>query len=746
MHPGVVLLGRFAIERRVGATQVASVFRARDQERGTTVALKVLHPSDESEHRERLWREAVILRRLSDPRIVRYVAHGELEDGSPFLATEWIHGETLSSRLAQRELTLDESICLGGLLAATLATAHARGIIHRDIKPENILLREGAIDDPILIDFGVAHAGLGPGAPTQAGVILGTLGYMPPEQARGEATLDARADVFALGAVIFKCITGQSIFGELDEIALLSKTLVATPPRLRSLRRDVPSSLDDLLAAMLARDPNERPADASQVVEALGSFRILGGKPELRATSTAPAPVPHYSVMPTRMDDVEDSQVLVFAEQLERRGEFEQAIAFYRRAAAQALAEHDFEACLIRADRGITCGADGEVLGRLLLRKAEAHKWRGENLHARACAEAALARIPRTDARWFSAAGEVMESSSRLADSSALHRAVDSLCDLSARGKLADFHVIALARAAGVLLAAGNLASCDDFLRVIETSHAVNEQETEPLTAAHVLRAQAYRALVIGDTSRALALYNHSIRLFESIGDTRTACEYLVCSAAACLELGAYLEAERALSNAGAAANRMNLHNVRAAVIHEQALLFARLGDMQTAIVKAENAIEAFQVQGDRRMETSARLRHAFVLLQADCVDEAQAELETTLPLPIVTPPQQVYGLALRAAIELRRGLASRAVATTARAVETLDVLGGIEEGESFALRVHAEALYAAGQRDEAALAIARARSRVHERKALISDASWGKVFLERIDEHARIEAHYRAW
>jgi tetratricopeptide (TPR) repeat protein len=743
VQPGAVLVGRFEIERRVGASRIASVFLARDRDLGQSVAIKVLHPTNESDHRERLWREAVILRRLSHPRIARYVTHGELEDGAPFLATEWIAGETLGSRLAQRALTLDECICLGSRIAETLEIAHQRGIVHRDIKPDNLMLRDSAIEDPVLIDFGVAHAG--PGSLTQAGVILGTLGYMPPEQARGEAQLDARADVFALGAVLFRCITGQAIFGELDEIALLSKTITATPPSLRSLRTDVPAALDELVSTMLARDPSERPTDAGVVRDALASFSLIGGRPEVRASSTAPAPITQYSVVPTRMDNLDERQALLFAEQLERRGEFEQAIAFYIRAAAQALARHDFEACLTRADRGIICGAEGELLGRLLLRKAEAHKWRGETLHQRACAEAALSLFRRSEARWFSAVSEVMEASARLGESSALHRAVDALCDISAGGKLAPFHVGALARAACVLLSEGNLASAEDFLRVIEASHAVEGVDPDPAASAHVTRAKANRALMLGDTSGSLALCNTSIRMFEAMGDTRNACQYLVTSAAACLELGAFLEAERALSNAGAAAGRTGLINVRAHVIHEQALLFARLGDLQTGIVKSGNAIEAFMAQADRRMETSARLRHAFLLLRAGKIEEATSELEATFAQGAFTLPQRVVGFTLRAATELERGLYSRAVNTVMRAMEILDSIGGIEEGESLTLLVNAEALMAAGDHAAAQRAIERAQNRVLERCAMIHDASWAKAFMERIDEHVRIEKLARA-
>ena len=221
--------------------------------------MKVLYGRDAGEHKERLYREARILEKLSHPGIVKHVAHGETDDGMPFLAMEWIVGETLGKRLARTGLTMGESVKMVTRIAETLAVAHAKGIIHRDIKPGNLLLRDTDFDRPALIDFGIARMGLGASAITNTGVMLGTLGYMAPEQARGTKQLDARADVFALGAVLFKCITGLPAFAGDDEIAILAKMLFEAPPRVRDIRKDVPAALDDLLARMLSRDPHAAP-------------------------------------------------------------------------------------------------------------------------------------------------------------------------------------------------------------------------------------------------------------------------------------------------------------------------------------------------------------------------------------------------------------------------------------------------------------------------------------------------------
>jgi serine/threonine protein kinase len=277
VEPGTVVADRFEIERRVSAGGMSAVFRAKDRQTGGIVAVKVLYGRDEGEHRERLYREARALEKLSHPGIVRYVAHGEVEPEKPYLAMEWISGETLGKRLARTGFTMAESVRMITRVAETLAVAHSKGIIHRDIKPGNLILRDGNVDTPTLIDFGIARMGLGASAITNTGVMLGTLGYMAPEQARGTKQLDARADVFALGAVLFKCLTGLPAFAGDDEIAILAKMLFEAPPRVRDLRKDVPKALDDLLARMLSRDPLQRPADGGIAAAELSALGQLDG-------------------------------------------------------------------------------------------------------------------------------------------------------------------------------------------------------------------------------------------------------------------------------------------------------------------------------------------------------------------------------------------------------------------------------------------------------------------------------------
>ncbi|WP_437933440.1 serine/threonine-protein kinase [Sorangium sp. So ce341] len=271
MRAGNVIDGRFEIVELAGAGGMGHVFRAYDLTTGETVALKVLQNAA-SQDSSRLAREAQALATLRVPGVVRYIAHGVTELGHPYLAMEWLTGETLSQRLARQAFTLDESIKLARRIATTLGSVHRLGVVHRDLKPSNLLLVGGAIDRITLIDFGVVRMSGIDQQLTMPGAILGTPGYMAPEQARGEAQVDARADVFALGCVLYKCISGRAPFRGARGLAVLVKVLLEEPPSLRWLREDVPEALDELVTRMLSKSPEGRPSDGNAVAAELAAL------------------------------------------------------------------------------------------------------------------------------------------------------------------------------------------------------------------------------------------------------------------------------------------------------------------------------------------------------------------------------------------------------------------------------------------------------------------------------------------
>jgi tetratricopeptide (TPR) repeat protein len=277
---------RFVIERLVGSGGMATVYRAVDKQSGQPVALKVLHGRT-TEQTERFEQEAELLAELSHPAIVRYSGHGTTPAGEHYLAMEWLDGETLEEVLGRGPLSIAESVDLGRRVADALASAHRRGIVHRDIKPANLFLPGGALASVRVLDFGLARRVLDQRRITQSGGIMGTPMYMAPEQARGEPYIDARADIFSLGCVLFQCLTGQPPFTGPTAMAVLAKICLDESLPIRDLCPGLPQDLEQVLSRMLAKERGARMPDATSV--ALELTRV---SERLAAAGGRPAPVP----------------------------------------------------------------------------------------------------------------------------------------------------------------------------------------------------------------------------------------------------------------------------------------------------------------------------------------------------------------------------------------------------------------------------------------------------------------------
>ncbi|UQA59020.1 serine/threonine-protein kinase PknK [Polyangium aurulentum] len=278
MLAGTVLDGRFEVEVLAGSGGMGAVYRALDRTSGSPVALKLLREGD-AHAAARFVQEARALSELAHPSIVHYVSHGKTSGGEPYLVMEWLAGETLAERLAREGLRLEEGIALVRTVAEALGAAHARGIVHRDIKPNNLYLVNGSIERVKVLDFGIARLPAVTTRLTQTGIVLGTPGYMAPEQARGEqGKIDPRADVFSLGCVLFECLTGRPAFQGQHVMALLAKLLFEEPPRVRDVRPDVPEAIDDLVWRMMAKDPAARLPDGATVARHLAALGEVQGE------------------------------------------------------------------------------------------------------------------------------------------------------------------------------------------------------------------------------------------------------------------------------------------------------------------------------------------------------------------------------------------------------------------------------------------------------------------------------------
>ncbi|APR84842.1 Adenylate cyclase [Minicystis rosea] len=310
VEPGRVLDERFAIERLAGAGGMGRVYRARDLLTGSPAAVKVLRAEGHVEE-ERFAREIAALSGLTHPGIVRLVAHGRTREGEPYLVTEWLEGEDLGARLRRAGLTIAESLALVTRAADALGEAHRLGVIHRDVKPGNLWLVGGRAEEVKILDFGIVRLRDRERTLTQVGAMLGTPGYMAPEQARGERRVDARADVFSLGCVLFKCLTGRLPFHADDMMAALLKLVLEEAPRLGDLCPDAPPALSDLVARMLSKTPEERPEDGAAVARAIAAIEV---REEESAAPVGPAGGPALTttervvmcVVLSRMPDIDD--------------------------------------------------------------------------------------------------------------------------------------------------------------------------------------------------------------------------------------------------------------------------------------------------------------------------------------------------------------------------------------------------------------------------------------------------------
>jgi eukaryotic-like serine/threonine-protein kinase len=297
---GQLIDGRFEVERFVARGGMGDVYRGVDRRGGLPVALKLL-VCDKPVLIERLGLEARALTELDHPAIVRPVAHGVCPDHGPYLAMEWLEGTTLSERIARQPLDVDDSLALAARVAAGLAAAHGRGMVHRDIKPSNLLLVDDRPERVKIVDFGIARLGVWQQLTADGGVV-GTPAYMAPEQIRSDRALGPAADVFALGCVLFRCLTSESPFpGRRVEAVLAQIAMIERAPRVSSFRPHVPDAVDELVAAMMSHDPADRPADggaaltwiqrAREAARAAGPTRAGTGAPADALTSREVRPL-----------------------------------------------------------------------------------------------------------------------------------------------------------------------------------------------------------------------------------------------------------------------------------------------------------------------------------------------------------------------------------------------------------------------------------------------------------------------
>lgn len=282
MQPGGVVANRFELlSMPVAHGGTAAIFRARDVERDTTVALKVSYGRNARDAR-RFAREAEYLERFDHDAIVRYVDHGS-SDGIAYLAVEWLTGEDLARRLERVGLTLRETLIMASKVASALEHAHAHGVMHRDLNPENVFLVDSEVDKLKILDFGVAGHVDGRGTWDQ---MSGAAVYMSPEQLGG-AVIDWRTDIFSFGCVFYECLAGRRAFGGETLMEIVNSVMGTEPPPLPALPSPIARSLEALVSQMLAKEPLDRPRASRIHREIDDMLRSLEPAQHVRARKTS---------------------------------------------------------------------------------------------------------------------------------------------------------------------------------------------------------------------------------------------------------------------------------------------------------------------------------------------------------------------------------------------------------------------------------------------------------------------------
>jgi eukaryotic-like serine/threonine-protein kinase len=296
-----VLDNRYDVGRTLGSGGMGEVFLARDRVLGRDVALKVLRTqyAHDSEFAERFKREARSAASLSHPNIVQVYDRGDTEDGSSYIAMEYVPGGTLKEKIVgDGPLGTREAAALGAQVAEALEAAHERGMVHRDIKPQNVLLTDRG--DAKVADFGIARAGSSVTI-SRTGSVMGTAGYMSPEQALGEPATP-KSDLYSLGVVLFEALTGELPYTADNPIAVSMKHVnePVRPPR--EIDPTIPEGMDALVTKLMAKDPEDRYASADELADDF--WKISRGREPtaapVAAAATRPQHAPVAASSPTR--------------------------------------------------------------------------------------------------------------------------------------------------------------------------------------------------------------------------------------------------------------------------------------------------------------------------------------------------------------------------------------------------------------------------------------------------------------
>jgi serine/threonine protein kinase/tetratricopeptide (TPR) repeat protein len=775
LKPGMLIGGgKFALLRRIGAGGMGEVFEAEDTFIGRRVALKVLFPhhAGNEDMNKRLRREARAAASIVHPHVVSVYEFGQRSNGSFYIVQELLHGKNVRDLLQERG-KLDPAAVLDIIvpIMVALVATHRKDIIHRDIKPENIFLVSSAEGDtvPKLIDFGISKMDTGNVPLTQPGVVLGTPLYMSPELILGDK-VDARTDVWGIGAVMFEMLTGRAAFDAPSVSDVLRKVVGEPAPRVDAAAPGLPRELGDVVERALERLTERRHPTMRDFLRAvlavaerhepavLARHAGLMAGAGLKSAPPPPLEAPRKDLSMGRVDD--DSLTLGDATlespvapnsgrpiwpmasveaPRERSGAGTAGLAEHVDAARLALRLNALQDAVSHAEDAIRShGAAGALRGEMRLVQAIACRWLGDFGEGERHAAEAMTHLERGSSGWFAAAahrGMVCGYLGKTDELAALTREILALGASEWNGN----HVSTLCYLTVMLIrgSALDLASqAFDHARTMARSTTRQNVPVEPEVRAAIDLAHAQFALHAGDPTTHLRRVESALTQFIAIGDARNACLQRANIGNAYIQLGAYPRAEQLLREAIRVGEPMKLMFITPTRAN-LGFTLARLGDLDQAIEVERAALAECAQQGYRRFEAYSRIYLTEILSLRGDLPGAEHEARAAIEAAAISPAISAQAHASLASILLQRGQVAAAFEHAKRAMDTLELLDGVEEGEALIRIVYVMALDATERPRAAAERLAGARQRLLERVERIRDLELRKSFTDKVPENA---------
>jgi eukaryotic-like serine/threonine-protein kinase len=787
-QPGMQIAGKFTLQRLIGSGSMGSVFEAWDMFVERRVAIKLMHSGYDRDPAmiARFRREAQTTAAIRHPNVVTIHEVGQRRDGTFYMVQELLTGETLRDYLAARgRLSEHEAMTIMVPIMGALVTAHKRGIVHRDIKPENIILTSTSSEIvPKLVDFGLARVHTpdpGRNKLTLHGAVMGTPEYMSPEQAQGLPGVDARADVWSVGAVFFELLSGKRPYDGPTQQAVIVKICTQAAPILSMLVDDIPTPFLEVIQQALVQDKEKRIQTMQVfrdklvlVFERMSQHGVFAQPLSVDDDiEEVPDALPVHQIPESASNDVLelDPTDLVLDDDTHVDGtdvlsvdtalspvpraeiEWREAVDVSRETplsreeakAIDALSVNSLRDAIKYADKVLATDSDEpSVRARMRLVHAVAYRWIGNLSESKKAAEEVMALFPRGSTPFHTALGHLIIACGHMGDADRIRELATELAILESEGVTSEGHVISASRLTVALLRMGERERGQETLAVAQKL-AFRHSITSPFVLAWLDVARSEMALHDADLTSYVRRVERAVENFTSAGDMRNTCLQRVNIGNAYVHLGAYALGETAFREALAIAEPMQLDFV-SSILANLGHALAHLGNVEEARKVESMALERVVKQGNRRGEGFISIYMSMILRLAGDKEAALAMAKRALEVSEGAPAVRAYALALMAGIAIAKNKEFEALVYSRESMAILNKLEGIEEGESLIRWTHALALRAAGQDQEAEKHIAEAREKLLQKAERITDAKWRQSFLEQVNDNARVMEFASAW